>query len=458
LFTNFDEKGPSRVAGRPFLVLYCRTHSQPSFRGPSFTLSTPDNPPRGAFAALRHRDFRLLWTGQFFSITGSQMQVVTINWHVYLLMRPYGEKAAAAALGLVGLVRVVPIVVCSLVGGVVADAVDRKRLILVTQTVMLLCAAALALITSAGLKHVWPVYALTALSSAAIAFDNPARQALLPSLVPARDFPNAVSLGFVSFQIALVVGPVLGGVVLAQFGPAAVYAFNALSFLAVVAAVLLMRAAGKGKAEELARVSLESLKEGLSFVWRTPIMVQTMSLDFVATFFASATALLPIFARDVLDVGEHGYGVLAAASAFGAVLTGLLLARRGSGWRRPGLAVLVSVAVYGAATVLFGLSRSYWLSLAMLALSGAADTVSTVIRQTIRQLITPDRLRGRMTSVNMIFFMGGPQLGELEAGLVAAAAGAPFSVVLGGVCCLAAVGAAALRARELMRYRFAEHG
>jgi MFS family permease len=430
-------------------------------------LSTPDNPTpaetagaegagrRTAFAALRYRDFRLLWAGQFFSITGSQMQLVTINWHVYLLMRPYGEKAAAAALGLVGLVRVLPIVLCSLVGGVVADAVDRKRLILVTQTVMLACAAVLAAFTAAGLRQIWPVYALTALSSAAIAFDNPARQALLPALVPARDFPNAVSLGFVSFQIALVAGPVLGGVVLARYGPAAVYAFNAVSFLSVIAAVLLMRASGRGKAEELARVSVESLKEGLRFVRRTPIMVQTMSLDFVATFFASATALLPIFAREVLDVGEHGYGMLAAASAFGAVLTGLLLARRGSEWRRPGLAVLVSVAVYGAATVLFGFSRSYWLSLLTLAAAGAADTVSTVIRQTIRQLITPDRLRGRMTSVNMIFFMGGPQLGELEAGLVAAAAGAPFSVVLGGVCCLAAVGVAALRARELLRYRFA---
>ncbi|HEY0173809.1 MAG TPA: MFS transporter [Pyrinomonadaceae bacterium] len=411
-----------------------------------------------SFTALRHRDFRLLWLGQFFSLTGSQMQLVTVNWHVYLLTRPSGEAAAAAALGLVGLVRVLPIVVCSLVGGVVADAVDRKRLIVITQTVMLLSAAALAAFTASGLEQVWPVYALTALSSAAVAFDNPARQALLPALVPARDFPNAVSLGFVSFQIAMVSGPVLGGVVLARFGPTAVYIYNAVSFLAVIVAVLLMRASGKGRAEELARVSVESMKEGLRFVRRTPIMVQTMSLDFVATFFASATALLPIFARDVLKVGEEGYGLLAAASAAGAVATGLLLTARRTGWGRPGLAVLVSVAVYGAATVGFGLSRSYWLSLLMLALAGAADTVSTVIRQTIRQLITPDRLRGRMTSVNMIFFMGGPQLGELEAGLVAAALGAPFSVVLGGVCCLAAVGFASTRARELLRYRFAERG
>jgi MFS family permease len=394
-----------------------------------------------------------MWMGQFVSITGSQMQLVTINWHVYILMRPYGEKAAALALSLVGLVRVLPIIVCSLVGGVVADAVDRKRLLLVTQTVMLLSASALAVVTWSGLRHVWPIYALTALSSAAIAFDNPARQALLPSLVPERDFPNAVSLGFVSFQIAMVSGPVLGGVVLARYGPEVVYGFNAVSFLAVIVAVLLIRAAGKGKADEAARISLEALKEGLRFVWRTPIMVQTMSLDFIATFFASANALLPIFARDILQVGERGYGFLAAASAFGAVLTGLLLARRG-GWRRPGLAVLLSVAVYGAATFAFGLSRTYWLSLLMLALTGAADTVSTVIRQTIRQLITPDRLRGRMTSVNMIFFMGGPQLGELEAGLVAAALGAPFSVVLGGIGCLVAVIFAGLRAGELLRYRF----
>ena len=370
-----------------------------------------------SFAALRHRDFRLMWAGQFVSITGSQMQLVTINWHVYLLTH------SAAALGLVGLVRVVPIILCSLAGGVVADAFDRKRLMLATQTTMLLSAAALAAVTALGLRHVWPIYALTALSSAATAFDNPARQALLPSLVPEEVFPNAVSLGFVAFQVAMVIGPVLGGLVLARFGPAPVYAINAASFLAVIAAVLLIRASGRGKEGEAGRVSLEALKEGLKFVLATPIMVQTMALDFVATFFASANALLPIFAQNVLHVGAHGYGLLAGASAFGAVVTGLLLARRHD-WPRPGLTILVSVAVYGAATVVFGLSRAYWLSLLMLALSGAADTVSTVIRQTIRQLITPDRLRGRMTSVNMIFFMGGPQLGELEAGLLAAAVGA----------------------------------
>jgi MFS family permease len=425
-----------------------QTLGTPRLPPPEDTSRTPAARRPSSFAALRHRDFRLFWAGQFVSIIGSQMQMVTVNWHVYILTH------SAAALGLVGLVRVVPIIVCSLVGGVVADAFDRKRLLLATQSVMLLSAAALALFTASGMESVWPIYLLTALSSAATAFDNPARQALLPSLVSERDFPNAVSVGFVAFQVGMVAGPVLGGVALARFGPASVYAFNAVSFVAVIAAVLLIRASGKAKADESSKVSLAAMKEGLKFVWRTPIMVQTMSLDFVATFFASATALLPIFARDILRVGEHGYGVLAAASAFGAVLTGLLLARRPAAWGRPGLIILVAVGVYGAATIVFGLSRSYYLSLSMLAITGAADTVSTVIRQTIRQLITPDRLRGRMTSVNMIFFMGGPQLGELEAGLLAAAAGAQASVVIGGIGCVLAVMFTASKARELLRYRF----
>ncbi|MGB8508360.1 MAG: MFS transporter [Pyrinomonadaceae bacterium] len=408
-----------------------------------------------SFAALKYRDFRLMWVGQFVSLTGSQMQLVTINWHVYLLMKPYGAKAAAFALGMVGLVRVVPIILCSLVGGVVADAADRKRLIFAAQTVMLVCAGILAAVTKGGLNRVWPIYLLTAIASAAVAFDNPARQALLPSLVPAEIFPNAVSMSFISFQVAMVAGPALGGEVLSRFGPATVYAVNAASFLAVMVGVLLIRASGKTAQGEAGKVNVEALREGLRFVWRTPVMVQTMTLDFVATFFASATALLPIFAREILGVGARGFGLLASAPAVGAVLAGIVLARRPE-WKRPGLTVLLSVAVYGAATFVFGLSRTFWLSLLMLAVSGAADTVSTVIRQTIRQLITPDRLRGRMTSVNMIFFMGGPQLGELEAGVLAAAVGAQLSVIAGGVGCIVAVALAAMKAKELLSYKLNE--
>lgn len=374
------------------------------------------------------------------------MQLAAINWHVYLLTR------SAVALGMVGLVRVLPIVLCSLVGGVVADAVDRKRLIIIAQFVMLTNAGVLAMLTAHGLSVVWPIYLLTALSSAATAFENPARQALLPSLMPAKDFPNAVSLGFVAFQTATIIGPMLAGLILGNYGPALVYAVNAVSFLAVIVAVLLIRARGREEGEAAGAVSFAALGEGLKFVWHTPIIVQTMTLDFVATFFASATALLPIFAVEVLKVGARGFGVLQASPATGAVIAGLIMARFGK-WKRPGATVLAAVSVYGAATLAFGLSHVFWFSCLMLALSGAADTVSTVIRQTIRQLVTPNRLRGRMTSVNMIFFMGGPQLGELEAGLLAAAVGAPFSVVIGGVGCLVAAVWATFKAGELLRYR-----
>ena len=402
---------------------------------------------RSSFSVLKHRDFRLLWCGQLISVTGSQMQLVAINWHVYLLTK------SPLALGAVGLVRVVPIILCSLLGGLVADAFDRKRLIIIAQTSMLLSAGVLAIVTALRLESVWPIYLLTAISSAAVAFDNPARQALLPMLVPAEEFPNAVSLGLVAFQISMISGPALAGLILSGFGPAPIYAFNALSFLAVIAAVLLMRAGGReGLGEtETSRVSFGALREGLRFVWRTPIIVQTMTLDFVATFFASATALLPIFAVEILHVGARGLGLLAAAPAIGSVMTALAMARWGT-IRRQGATVIVSIAIYGAATVAFGLSKIFSLSLLMLAVTGAADTVSTVLRQTIRQLVTPNNLRGRMTSVNMIFFMGGPQLGEMEAGIAAKLIGAQSAVVMGGIGCLVAVMLAIKLATNLLSY------
>jgi MFS family permease len=400
-----------------------------------------------AFAALRHRDFRLLWLGQIVSITGSQMQLVAINWHVYLLTKD------PLALGLVGLFRGVPIIICSLAGGVVADAVDRKRAMIVTQTLMLLTAALLTAETMAGLKSVWPIYMLSGIAAAAQAFDTPARQALMPTLVPDEDFPNAVSLGVIVFNVAIIVGPAIAGFILAETGPAIIYGVNALSFLAVIGALIAMRTSGKpdlqrGRREAL---SFRALKEGLRFVWQTPIIVQTMTLDFAATFFGSATLLLPIFAQERLHVGARGYGFLAAAPAIGSVLTALTMARLGT-LRRQGRLVVASVAVFGVATAVFGISTVYWLSLLMLATLGAADTVSTVLRQTIRQLVTPNPLRGRMTSINMMFFMGGPQLGELEAGALAKLIGAPFSVVVGGMGALICAALAAVKSKSLMDF------
>jgi len=404
--------------------------------------------PRSSFPALRFRDFRLLWIGQFVSLTGSQMQLAAINWHIYVLTN------SKLALGAVGLVRVVPIILCSLIGGVVADVVDRKRLIIASQTVMLLSAGALATVIAMGSKSSWPIYLVTAISSAALAFDNPARQALLPTLVPARYFPNAVSLGLVIFHISMIGGPALAGLVLSNHSPALVYAINAASFLALICAVLLIRVSGRpqrAENEAAPRVSVTALKEGLEFVWRTPIIVQTMTMDFVATFFASATVLLPVFAKDILHVGARGFGILAASPAIGAVIAGLVMARLGT-IRKQGATIIGAIAVFGVATIAFGLSRAFWFSILMLAIVGAADTVSTVLRQTIRQLVTPNYLRGRMTSVNMIFFMGGPQLGELEAGAVAAVFGAPLAVATGGIGCLLAVVLSLIWWKSLLRY------
>lgn len=375
------------------------------------------------------------------------MQFVAINWHVYLLTR------SALALGLVGLFRGLPIIFCSLAGGVVADAIDRKRLMMVTQTVMLASAALLTAGTLAGLKSVWPIYILSAFASAASAFDTPARQALMPTLVPIEDFPNAVSLGIVVFNIATIGGPAIAGFLLAGSGPALIYGINGLSFLAVIGALVAMRTSGQPElqSERRAALSLAALKEGLRFVWQTPIIVQTMTLDFAATFFASATLLLPIFAQERLHVGARGYGFLAAAPAVGAVLTALVMARIGS-FRRQGRLVVWSVAVFGLATAAFGVSTVYWFSWFLLAITGASDTVSTVLRQTIRQLVTPNHLRGRMTSINMMFFMGGPQLGELEAGSLAAIIGAPLSVVIGGFGSLICAAIAAVKSRSLMEF------
>jgi MFS family permease len=402
------------------------------------------------FVALQHRNFRLIWTGQLVSMAGSMMQSAAILWHVSLLVEP---ARRGLALGLVGLVRIVPIVAFSLVAGVIADAHDRRRLMLITQSGMALSAAILAWVAFAGVQQVWPIYALAAAGAAFGAFDNPARQALIPTLVPVAHLPNAISLNAIMFQTASVVGPALGGVLIGTLGVGWAYACNAVSFLFVIGAVLAMRGVS-GHAEGATReISLAAGIEGLRYVFQTPLIRSTMLLDFFATFFASATALLPIFAQDILQVGAQGYGLLSAAPSVGAILTSLVMVHVIDRIERRGPVLLWSIVVYGLATVVFGVSRSFLLTFLCLAMTGAADTVSMVIRNLVRQLTTPDHMRGRMTSVNMIFFMGGPQLGELEAGLVAQAWGAVASVVSGGLGCLAATAWVAARTPQLRQYR-----
>ena len=381
------------------------------------------------------------------------MQNAALLWHVSLLVPP---ERKGLALGVVGLVKVGPIVVFSMVSGVVADAWNRRRLMLATQTGSAIVAVTLASTAFAGVSRVWPIYALAAVGAAVATFDLPARQALVPMLVPREHLPNAINLNTIVFQTAAVAGPSVGGLMIAGGGVAWAYVFNALSFVFVIAALLMMRDVPERQPSEGGSrddVSWHAAAQGVRFVFSQPLIRSTMLLDFFATFFSSATALLPIFAQDILQVGARGYGWLYAAPAVGAVATSVAMIPLTPRIDRRGPVLLWAIVVFGLATIVFGLSRWFWLTFVCLALTGAADTISIIIRNIVRQLETPDRLRGRMIGVNMVFFIGGPQLGEFEAGAVANWLGATFSVVSGGVGCLFATAWVAAATPALRHYR-----
>ncbi len=412
--------------------------------------------------ALRFRDYRIFWLGLFLSVIGSQMQLIAVNWHIYELLRGQtltlnilGRSidlgAEALGLGTLGLVRVIPIVLFALVGGMLADTRNRRTLLFYAEIAAALMAGTLGVLTLLGRESVPLIYLFTAALSAVAAFENPSRQSLVPHLVPPEHFSNAVSVQTLTWTTAAILGPALAGLLVAYVDTGYVYIINALSFLAVVVSLLLMNYRGKVAASS-AGLGLGALLDGLRFVFRTPIISSTMLLDFIATFFSSARTMLPIVASDILGVGAVGYGWLATADSVGAVIAGSALATRGEQLRRQGPILLICVAIYGAATALFGVSTAFLLSFFLLMLVGAGDAISTVIRGTVRQLSTPDELRGRMTSVNMMFFMGGPQLGELEAGLVAAAFGVPFAIISGGLATVALTALVAWKFPILRRY------
>lgn len=373
------------------------------------------------------------------------MQLAAVNWQIYAL------TGSLVALGLVGLVRVVPIIVLSLLGGVVADTYDRRKLLIITNSLMLLSALLLSIASFTNVITLTLIYLATATLSGLSAFDRPAETALVPRLVTPVELPKAIRVNVVMIEITGVLGPMTAGLLLGAFGPGVAYFANALSFLPAILVLLSLqlphiRAAGE------TGVNWHSMVEGLRFVRHSPLMWSTTLLDFFATFFASAMALLPVFATDILKVGPQGYGVLYAAPAVGSMMGALVVGQWGNRIKRQGWLLLGAVACYGIVTLLFGLSTSFWLSLILLALAGVADAISMVIRQSLRILLTPDRLRGRMQSVTMIFYAGGPQLGEMEAGVIAQAFGPVLSVVTGGIGTLIATGALALHYPSIRNY------
>jgi MFS family permease len=403
--------------------------------------------PTGGLVSLQSRDFRYLLTGHFLSLTGTQMQHVAVVWQLYLFTR------SPLALGMLGFFRIAPVVLFALGGGVIADAFDRRRLMLVSQTVLALVSLTFAVSTYLGWANAYSIYGLTFLAGTAVAVDNPTRHALVPQLVPRQHLGNALSLNALVWQLGSIVGPPIAGWMLAIAGIGPIYLIDAASFLAVIAALLAMKQRARTRGG--AQLSIRSALEGLAFIRRSPLIFSTMLLDFFATFFGGSMLLMPIFADQVLHVGTRGLGMLYSAQPLGAAFAaGALSLLRLP--KRQGPALLVAVASYGAAIAIFGVSPYFWLSLLALGWSGASDAVSVVVRSTLRQMLTPDELRGRMTSVNMMFFMGGPQLGEVEAGAVAKAFGARFSVASGGVLCVLVAAVVAVISPALRRYSSAE--
>ena len=388
--------------------------------------------------------YRALWLGQMVSLLGSNMRLVAVAWHIYLL------TGSTVMVGLVGLVEVVPLIAVSIFGGALVDTADRKKLIVRAQLGLMLSSGALAAVTLAGSPSVFWIYTLTGIASAFNAIDRPARSALLPHVIAEDKLTAAMALRQVLFQTTTIIGPAIGGLLIEVVSVGWVYALDAVSFSAALVALRWVPAIPI--AAEAGPSRLAVVKEGLAFAYRTPVLMSIFVIDLVAMIFGMPRAVFPALAADTFHMGAGGVGVLYAAPAVGALLGALT-----TGWvssiKRQGLAVILAVVAWGTAITLAGLSLfSLGLTLFFLALAGAADVVSAVFRGTILLQKTPDALRGRLNALNIMVVTGGPRLGDVEAGLVAGAFGAPASVVIGGAACVAGAGLVARFYPSLRNY------
>lgn len=385
-----------------------------------------------------------MWAGQFVSMLGTQVQTVALSWLVYDL------TGSTKLLGGVGLARAIPTILLSLFGGALADQVDRRRLLIVSQSFLAGLSALLALIITTGNANVLILYAFAAITAAAAAFDGPTRQALIPTLVPRERLTNALTLNVLAWQTAAVLGPAIGGAIIHALGIGAAYWIDAATFFAVVGALVAMRP--RAPVFVGPRRGWSAVVEGLEFVRGRAILWQLMLVDFLAVLFVSSIGLLPVFAEDVLRVGTQGLGLLYSAPAAGAVAGSVLFTLVPTP-RRPGRVVALAAGAYGVTLGLFGMAPSFPVALGLLALAGALDAVSMAMRHTVRQLATPDALRGRVGALASIFSAGGPRLGEFQAGMVAGLVGARYAMLIGGSACLLMVATSRWWARQLWHYR-----
>ena len=402
------------------------------------------------FSPLRHRDFRLFWTGLLLSSVGSQFTTVAMAWQIYELTN------SPLQIGMIGLVRAVPQMIVLLFGGLLADAINRRKLMMMTQGSLFLISGALALSTFAGQMTVPKLYGVAVFLALFSSLDAPSRHAIVTNLVPAEDLSRALAISSTQRQIATIAGPSIAGIVLAAAGPGACYAVDAISWLIMIAALALIRAELPAHGG-WRTVSLESLSAGFRFVWHHSVIFPFLMMDLGANFFGSIRSLYPMYARDILAVGPRGLGILYAASAAGSVIGAFGFSIWGP-VRRAGRWILVGVTVYGLCLLGFAHSRYLWLSVLLLAGMGIGDTISAILRSTINQLSTPDPLRGRMSSINSVFTNSGPQLGQFQAGALAAAIGAEFSVTTGALVILFIVGLLTTRFPHVRDYRITNDG
>ena len=363
---------------------------------------------------------------------GSQFTTVAMAWQIYELTN------SPLQIGMIGLARAIPQTILLLFAGLLADAVNRRKLMMCTQSGLCCVSAALAMLTFAGKASPHMLYVATVFLALFTSMEQPSRQSMIPNLVPREALPQALALQGTQRYVPVIAGPSLAGIVLALYGPAACYLVDALSWLAMLGAL----ASLKTKIPEgggWRSVSLSALRDGLRFVRGHGVILPLMVLDFGATFFGNVRGLFPIYARDILQVGPRGLGLLYASRAVGSLVAAVAMTLLPP-IRRTGRWILIGVAIYGVATVLFAGSEMFWFSVLMLALCGAGDTISSILRSTANQLSTPDALRGRMSSINSIFTSSGPQLGQFESGVAAAWIGTKLSALTGGLATLAIVG------------------
>jgi MFS family permease len=396
------------------------------------------------FAALRFRDFRLLVVGRTFWALGEQMLNAAIGWEIY------ERTGSAFAIGLVGLVQVLPVIVLALPAGHIADRVNRKYLTIAMQVLLALCGLGLAWIsfTQGSLVLFYLILLLTGIGAA---FHGPASSTLVPASVDPEHFQSAATWSSSSWQIASMVGPALAGWLIAAFaGAGYIYLFNALGCATFIVLLLLMRE------RPLARINTpmtrSSLTAGVKFILGTRDVLAAMTLDMFAVLFGSATALLPVYAKDVLMVGPEGFGILRAAPSIGAMSMAIFIASRPP-FRNAGRALLLAVAGFGVATIIFGLSTSFFLSVAMLWLLGALDNISVVVRQTLLLVRVPDEMRGRISAISSVFIGSSNEIGSFESGVVASLFGPIFAVVSGGIGTLAVVAVVAAKFPSLRRLK-----